>query len=216
VFLRQACPPRYFIKSSLHIHRGLFLHRRRGYWLLLRGCVVQSIPRTAAIPDILCVLIWVLTPLIHPPDTSVSDSRRWREISFNFAGVTFKSRYASFFYMLQHITTWGLRLYFHLKEGVLRIFIAINNPSPWPGLNPRPLGPVTSTITTHHRGDFTGGVLMECSNFQTGFVVDVLPLDVLHKGTILIVCHSIPFYRHSYCNLFSSHIILDFIMKCCP
>jgi hypothetical protein len=28
------------------------------------------------------------------------------------------------------------------KEGVLRIFIALKNPSPLPGLNPRPLGPV--------------------------------------------------------------------------
>jgi hypothetical protein len=34
------------------------------------------------------------------------------------------------------------------KEGVLRIFIALKNPSPRPGLNPRPLGPVASTLTT--------------------------------------------------------------------
>jgi hypothetical protein len=36
----------------------------------------------------------------------------------------------------------------HPKEDVLRIFIAIKSPSPWPGLNPRPLGPVASTLTT--------------------------------------------------------------------
>jgi hypothetical protein len=36
----------------------------------------------------------------------------------------------------------------HLKEGVLRIFIALKNPSPWPGLNPRPLRPMASTLTT--------------------------------------------------------------------
>jgi hypothetical protein len=36
----------------------------------------------------------------------------------------------------------------HLKEGVLRIFIALKNPSPRPGLNPRPLGTLTSTLTT--------------------------------------------------------------------
>jgi hypothetical protein len=36
----------------------------------------------------------------------------------------------------------------HLREGVLWIFIALKNPSPWPGLNPRPLGPVASTLTT--------------------------------------------------------------------
>jgi hypothetical protein len=39
----------------------------------------------------------------------------------------------------------------HPKEGVLRIFIALKNPSPLPGLNPRPLGPVASTLTTTPR-----------------------------------------------------------------
>jgi hypothetical protein len=36
---------------------------------------------------------------------------------------------------------------YHMKEGVLRIFIALKNPSPWPGSNPQPLGPVASTLT---------------------------------------------------------------------
>jgi hypothetical protein len=36
----------------------------------------------------------------------------------------------------------------HLKEGVLRIFIALENPSSWPGSNRQPLGPVASTLTT--------------------------------------------------------------------
>jgi hypothetical protein len=36
----------------------------------------------------------------------------------------------------------------HPKEGALRIFIALKNSSPWPGLKPRPLGPVASTLTT--------------------------------------------------------------------
>jgi hypothetical protein len=41
----------------------------------------------------------------------------------------------------------------HPKEDVLRIFIALNQtrPSPWPGLNPRPLGPVASTLITTPR-----------------------------------------------------------------
>jgi hypothetical protein len=30
---------------------------------------------------------------------------------------------------------------------VLRIFIALKNPSPWPGLNPRTLGPMANTLT---------------------------------------------------------------------
>jgi hypothetical protein len=33
------------------------------------------------------------------------------------------------------------------KEGLLGIFIAIKNPSPRPGLNPRTLGPMASTLT---------------------------------------------------------------------
>jgi hypothetical protein len=36
----------------------------------------------------------------------------------------------------------------HPKDGVLRIFIALKNPWPRPGLNPRPLGPVASALTT--------------------------------------------------------------------
>jgi hypothetical protein len=34
------------------------------------------------------------------------------------------------------------------KEGVLLVFIALKNPSPRLGLNPRPLNPVASTLTT--------------------------------------------------------------------
>jgi hypothetical protein len=36
----------------------------------------------------------------------------------------------------------------HPKEGMLQIFIALKNALPWPGLNPRPLGPVASALTT--------------------------------------------------------------------
>jgi hypothetical protein len=35
----------------------------------------------------------------------------------------------------------------HPKENVLRDFIALKNPSPQPGLNPRPFGAVASTLT---------------------------------------------------------------------
>jgi hypothetical protein len=38
----------------------------------------------------------------------------------------------------------------HQKEGVLRIFISLKNPSPRPDLNPRPLGPVVAvSLLTH-------------------------------------------------------------------
>jgi hypothetical protein len=35
-----------------------------------------------------------------------------------------------------------------IRRKVLQIFIAIKNPSRLPGLNPDPLGPVTSTLNT--------------------------------------------------------------------
>jgi hypothetical protein len=34
------------------------------------------------------------------------------------------------------------------KEGVLRIFIALKNPSPWPCSNPQPLSPVANKLAT--------------------------------------------------------------------
>jgi hypothetical protein len=34
------------------------------------------------------------------------------------------------------------------EKDVLRIFIALKNPAPWPGSNPQSLGPVASTLTT--------------------------------------------------------------------
>jgi hypothetical protein len=36
----------------------------------------------------------------------------------------------------------------HPKEGVLRIFIVLKNPSPWPGSKPWPLGSLASILTT--------------------------------------------------------------------
>jgi hypothetical protein len=43
------------------------------------------------------------------------------------------------------------------EEGMLLIFVALKNPSPWPGSNSRPLGPVASTLTVPPRrqaGDY--------------------------------------------------------------
>jgi hypothetical protein len=48
----------------------------------------------------------------------------------------------------------------HLKEGVLWIFIALKNPSLGQGLNPQPLGPMASTLTTTQLRQ------LECSYFD--------------------------------------------------
>jgi hypothetical protein len=42
----------------------------------------------------------------------------------------------------ENLTTWGHKLHFPPKAGVLRISIALKNPLPPPGLNPRTLGPM--------------------------------------------------------------------------
>jgi hypothetical protein len=45
--------------------------------------------------------------------------------------------------------TWDIPALLPIREeGVLRILIALKNPSPWLGSNPRPLGPVLSILTT--------------------------------------------------------------------
>jgi hypothetical protein len=54
----------------------------------------------------------------------------------------------------------------HPKEGVLRIIIAPKNPSPWPGPNPQPLGPVASILTTTPpRRQFTGGLVVSVEDY---------------------------------------------------
>jgi hypothetical protein len=47
--------------------------------------------------------------------------------------------------ILQH---WASGFTSHPKQGVLLIFIALKNPSPLPGFDPRSLGPLASTLAT--------------------------------------------------------------------
>jgi hypothetical protein len=83
---------------------------------------------------------------VLPAETSRA-SRRNERRSENFA-----YQYLKFFkgrFTCRKILRRGISSFtFHPKEGVLRIFIALKNPSPRPGLNPRLLGPVASTLTT--------------------------------------------------------------------
>jgi hypothetical protein len=65
---------------------------------------------------------------------------------------------------------------------VLRIFIAFKNPSPRPGLNPRPLVPVASTLTTTpprwpHRGTRT-----------IGWETRIVDVTQYHPGSWTLVC----------------------------
>jgi hypothetical protein len=80
-----------------------------------------------------------------PAETSGASRRNGRR-SENFAYQYLKYLEGSLTCrkILRHGTTGFTS---HPKVGVLRIFIALKNPSPWPGLNPRPLSPVASTLT---------------------------------------------------------------------
>jgi hypothetical protein len=51
------------------------------------------------------------------------------------------------FYMSSNLTTWGLQLYFPSEGRHVADFIALKNPSPWPGFNPQPSGQMASTLT---------------------------------------------------------------------
>jgi hypothetical protein len=81
------------------------------------------------------------------PAKIYEESRKNGRMSENFAYQYLKSLKGSLTCrkILRHGTSGFTS---HPKEGVLQIFIALKNPSPRPGLNPRPLGPVISTLTT--------------------------------------------------------------------
>jgi hypothetical protein len=82
-------------------------------------------------------------------ETSGESRRNWRR-SENFAYQYLKYHKGSL--TCRKILRYGtIGFTSHPKEGVLRIFIALKNPSPRPALNPRSLGPVSSTLTTTPR-----------------------------------------------------------------
>jgi hypothetical protein len=83
---------------------------------------------------------------VLPADTSGTSRKNGRR-SENFAHKYLKDLKGSLTCrkILRHGTSGFTS---HPKEGVLRIFIVLKNPSPWPGLKPRPLGPVASRLTT--------------------------------------------------------------------
>jgi hypothetical protein len=70
-----------------------------------------------------------------------------------------------FFYMPQNLTTWDLpALLLIREEGVLRIFIALTNPSPWPGFEPAAFG--SSGQHTNHYTTKTTHVHNQQAAFQ--------------------------------------------------
>jgi hypothetical protein len=123
--------------------------------ILVAGCCywVESYKASQALrpfADLLCVPIWTIILLIHPP--VLSGCTRTKEVARNV--LEFCRRSISF--MLSNVLLHAIKTYDKCPPALLPIrrkaccglFIAIKNPSPWPGLNPRPLGPETSSLTT--------------------------------------------------------------------
>jgi hypothetical protein len=83
---------------------------------------------------------------VIPAETSGASRRNGRR-SNNFAYQYLK--YLNGSLTCRKILRHGTAVFIsHSKEGVARSFIALKNLSPRQGLNPRPLGPVASTLTT--------------------------------------------------------------------
>jgi hypothetical protein len=83
---------------------------------------------------------------VLPAEKSGSSRRNgWRSENFAYQYLEYLKGFLTCRKILIH-GTWGFTS--HPKECVLRIFIALTDPSPRPGLNPRPLGPVAITLTT--------------------------------------------------------------------
>jgi hypothetical protein len=78
-------------------------------------------------------------------ETSRASKRNGRNEDFAYQYLKYLKGSLTYRKILRHGTSGFISL---PKEGVLRIFIALKSPSPWPGLNPRPLGQVASTLTT--------------------------------------------------------------------
>jgi hypothetical protein len=93
-------------------------------------------------PDLSIRALWQNYQHIH-----LRASRRngWRSENFAYQYL----RYVKWSLTCHKILWHGASAFtFHLMEVVLWIFIALKSLSPRPGLNPRPLGPVASTLTT--------------------------------------------------------------------
>jgi hypothetical protein len=75
----------------------------------------------------------------------------------------------------------------HPKEGVLRIFIVIKNPSPRPGLNRRPVGSVARTLTTapptqHNlKTEYSAEVLNTFSSTSTIVIILLVASEHIHE-----------------------------------
>jgi hypothetical protein len=86
-------------------------------------------------------------PVVLPSETSLERVGEWA-MEMRICSIHPRWDLKRSFTCRKILRHWTSGFTSHPKEGVLRIFIALKNPSPWPGSNPQLLGPVTSTLTT--------------------------------------------------------------------
>jgi hypothetical protein len=123
-----------------------------GHCLLVTGtgwyCTKR--PKTCGHFLIYCVPMWVL--IIPESSTSLANINRHlvaiegktlREMFVNFAGEISLSYSTGIFNMPSNLSSWGRRLYFSSEGSHATDFY-----HPWPGLNPRTLCSMASTMTT--------------------------------------------------------------------
>jgi hypothetical protein len=99
---RQSDPV--FIEILQNVRIGRWGCAVTDYWLLLQGGIIQCVPSTVAISDLLCIPIWVLIRFIPQcslvaPETSSNEAGSWWEMSLNLAYEASLSYYAKFFNM---------------------------------------------------------------------------------------------------------------------
>jgi hypothetical protein len=85
------------------------------------------------------------SPEILPAETSGSRRNVRRSENFAYQYLTYINAFLTGRKILRHGTSGFTS---HPKESVLQTSTTLKNPSPWPGSNLRPLGQVTSTLTT--------------------------------------------------------------------
>jgi hypothetical protein len=122
-----------------------------------------------------------------------------------------------FFYMLQNLTTWDLPALLPIREeGVLRIFIALKNPSPWPGFEPETLvssDQHTNHYTTKATGSGRGLILTYYTDSRPeglGKTTESLGQDSLSPGRNLNTVHPVKevgVFKLTYVSITSRKIV---------
>jgi hypothetical protein len=90
---------------------------------------------------------WALWQFRQQNQLGASRRNGWKKWEFNHASISVHTC-KDFFACTKILQHGASGFTSRLKEGVLWIFISHKNPSPQLSVNPRPLGPLESTLTT--------------------------------------------------------------------